>query len=182
MPVFREVDDSAACATEQLAKQTVPAETSAQASAVQPANDAPKPAPAANAGRRVAARPELNIKRDVLSPLLAQCSWRDNRWVCPEPEPDERLLQLPWTQLLSTSTQSTVTRAVCKFYADEPDPNQEDKPRLDIFVQFASGHSVRYHPSASLIWSSEPQPTKAMQSRYNRAKNLGQMYRPAQPA
>ena len=159
MPVVREVDDSAACATEQLAKQTVLAETSAQASAVQPANDAPKP--------------ELNIKRDVLCPLLAQCSWENNRWVCPEPEPDERLLQLPWTQLLSMSPQDRVTLAVCKFYADEPDPNQENKPRLDIFVQFASGHSVRYHPSASLIWSSEPQPTKAMQIRYNRAKKIG---------
>ena len=58
------------------------------------------------------------------------------------------------------------------FYVDEPDPNHHGAPRLDIVVSFANGKSVRYHPSAHPIWSDEPQPTAAMQKRYNHTRNL----------
>ena len=64
---------------------------------------------------------------------------------------------------------ANITAVVPTFYQDEPDPNQRDAPRLDIVVSFADGRSVRYHPSAEPIWSDQPQPTKAMQIRYNRA-------------
>ena len=44
----------------------------------------------------------------------------------------------------------------------------------DFAGSFDNGHSVRYHPSADPIWSTtSPQPTDAMQKRYNRAKKLG---------
>ena len=66
-----------------------------------------------------------------------------------------------------------ITAEVPTFYEREPDPNQGDAPRLDIVVSFADGRSVRYHPSADPIWSDEPQPTKAMHTKYNRARNIG---------
>ena len=66
----------------------------------------------------------------------------------------------------------TPTNFVPTFFHDEPDPNQKDKPRLDIVVSFDNGVSARYHPSAVPIWLTETQPTGAMQTRYIRAKHL----------
>ena len=59
-----------------------------------------------------------------------------------------------------------------RFFEDEPDPNREDKLRLDIKLSFADGRWVRYHPKAILIWSDEQLPSQAMRARYNRAAKL----------
>ena len=59
------------------------------------------------------------------------------------------------------------------FYPDEPDPNQKDAPRLDIFVSFADGRSVRYHPSAEPIWSDQAQPTAPVQDEKSEIQAIG---------
>ena len=51
------------------------------------------------------------------------------------------------------------------FYPMEADANQQGKPRLDVLVTFENGLSVRYHPQAKQIWSSDSQPTDAMYQR-----------------
>ena len=116
----------------------------------------------------------LNIKRDVLAPLLAHCRWdaHTKTWLIPETMPDARLLNMDWSNMLKIHPGANITAVVPTFYQDEPDPNQRDAPRLDIVVSFADGRSVRYHPAAEPIWSDQPQPTKAMQIRYNRAINI----------
>ena len=116
----------------------------------------------------------VNIRRDVLAPLLADCWWdaRTRTWQIPETAPDPRLLHMDWSNMLKIQPGADITAAVPTFYKDEPDPNDRDAPRLDIVVSFADGRSVWYHPSAEPIWSDEPQPTKAMQIRYNRAINI----------
>ena len=120
--------------------------------------------------------PQLAIKRDVLNPLLEACTWGDaiGAWLTPATEPDARLCGMDWRNMLKLPPGWTPTSFVPTFFHDEPDPNQKDKPRLDIVVSFGNGHSVRYHPSADPIWSTSPQPTDAMQKRYNRAKQIGQ--------
>ena len=114
----------------------------------------------------------ISIKRDVFNPLLEQCRWdySTGMWRTPATEPDAGLRGLDWQNMLKLPPGWTPTNFVPTFFHDEPDPNQRDKPRLDIVVSFDNGHSVRYHPSAEPIWSTSPQPTDAMQKRYNRAK------------
>ena len=116
----------------------------------------------------------LNIKRDVLAPLLAHCRWdaHTKTWLIPETMPDARLLNMDWSNMLKIHPGANITAVVPTFYQDEPDPNQRDAPRLVIVVSFADGRSVRYHPAAEPIWSDQPQPTEAMQKRYNRAINI----------
>ena len=122
-----------------------------------------------------AQEPQLAIKRDVLKPLLEACTWdyATAAWQTPATGPDARLIGLDWGNMLKLPPGWTPTNFVPTFFPDEPDANQRDKPRLDIVVSFDNGHSVRYHPSAAPIWSTSPQPTDAMQKRYNRAKRLG---------
>ena len=137
-----------------------------------------KPA-AANAGGSVgelARLPQLAIKRDVLNPLLEACAWDDaiGAWLTPATEPDARLCGMDWRNMLKLPPGWTPTSFVPTFFRDEPDANQKDKHRLDIVVSFGNGHAARYHPSADPIWSTSPQPTDAMQKRYNRAKTIGQ--------
>ena len=121
-----------------------------------------------------AQQPQLAIKRDVFNPLLDACTWdhATGAWLTPATEPDARLCGLDWRNMLKLPPGWTPTNFVPTFFPDEPDANQRDKPRLDIVVSFDNGHSVRYHPSADPIWSTSPQPTDAMQQRYNRAKRL----------
>ena len=116
----------------------------------------------------------LNIRRDVLAPLLAQCRQdaHTKTWLIPETTADARLLNMDWSNMLKIRPGANITAVVPTFYEDEPDPNQRDAHRLDIVVCFADGRSVRYHTSADPIWSDEPQPTKAMRTRYNRAINI----------
>ena len=122
-----------------------------------------------------AQQPQLAIRRDVLNPLLDACTWdhATGAWLTPATEPDARLCGIDWRNMLKLPPGWTPTNFVPTFFHDEPDPNQRDKPRLDIVVSFGNGHSVRYHPSADPIWSTSPQPTDAMQKRYNRANNIG---------
>ena len=119
-----------------------------------------------------AQQPQLAIRRDVLNPLLDACTWdhATGAWLTPATEPDARLCGLDWRNMLKLPPGWTPTNFVPTFFHDEPDPNQRDKPRLDIVVSFGNGDSVRYHPSADPIWSTSPQPTDAMQHRYNRAR------------
>ena len=116
----------------------------------------------------------INSKRDVFNPLLGQCRWdySTGMWRTPATEPDARLRGLDWQNMLHLGPGWTPTNFVPTFFHDEPDPNQKDKPRLGIVVSFDNGVSARYHPSAVPIWSTETQPTDAMQTRYNRATNL----------
>ena len=61
------------------------------------------------------------------------------------------------------------------FYEDEPDPTPpfaRDRPRLDILLTFIDGTWLRWHPDATLIWSTTPQPTAAMITRINRKKSF----------
>ena len=55
---------------------------------------------------------------------------------------------------------------------DTIEPEGEPAPRLDIVLTLNDGVTVRYHPKAALIYSTETQPTKAMQERYNLATTL----------
>ena len=62
-----------------------------------------------------------------------------------------------------------------QFYEEESDPTprfEKDRPRLDILVIFTDGNWLHWHPDADLIWSTTPQPTKAMLNRMRRKKNL----------
>ena len=119
-------------------------------------------------------QPKLAIRRDVLTPLLDACTWdhATGAWLTPATEPDAGLWNYPWQNMLKLPPGWTPTSFVPTFFHDEPDPNQRDKPRLDIVVSFDNGHSVRYHPSANPIWSTCPQPTDAMKQRYNRKKKI----------
>ena len=66
----------------------------------------------------------------------------------------------------------SIVSIVPTFYLDEPDHNQQNKPRLDILVSFNDGETVRDHPRADLIWYSTQQPTKAMRKRYDLREKL----------
>ena len=103
-------------------------------------------------------------QKDVLAPLVARCRWDAHTkiWLIPETMPDARLLNMNWSNVLKIHLGASITTVVPTLYQDEPDPNQRDAPRLDIVVSFADGRSVRYHPQADPIWSSQVQPTDAM--------------------
>ena len=164
-----------------VAKAPPPKPEVSNASAAQPAR-LPPPQPQSCQERGMASdaravqpvRECLNIRTDVLAPVLAQCPWdADTKtWLIPETMADARLLNMDWSNMLKIHPGANITAVVPTFYQDEPDPNQRDAPRLDIVVSFADGRSVRYHPSAEPIWSDQPQPTKTMQLRYQRAIKL----------
>ena len=116
---------------------------------------------------RSAAQPALNIKRDIFAPLNALCVRNEQ---IPRTQHDGRLLWIPWPPL--AGFRDNIASAVPTFYPDEPDPNQGDKPRLDVLFTMHDGSWVRYHPSAEPIWSHGPLPTDAMTQRYNRARKI----------
>ena len=74
-----------------------------------------------------------------------------------------------WTSTLGAHFPdgATITSCVASFFLEEPDRNRQNKPRIDIALSFSNGTTVRYHPKAALIWSTEPQPTDAMTKRFN---------------
>ena len=80
----------------------------------------------------------LNIRRNVLAPLLADCRWdADTKtWLIPETMADARLLNMDWSNMLTIHPVPNITAVVPTFYRDEPDPNHRDAPRLDILVFF----------------------------------------------
>ena len=135
-------------------------------------------APVGGSAGQPAPQPQLAIKRDVLEPLLEACTWDDALgWMTPATGPDDRLFGMNWRNMLNLPAGREPTSFVPTFFPAEPDPNQRDKPRLDIVVSFDNGDSVRYHPRAEPIWSTSPQPTDAMQKRYNRARKLARARR-----
>ena len=135
-------------------------------------------APVGGSAGQPAPQPQLAIKRDVLEPLLEACTWDDALgWMTPATGPDDRLFGMNWRNMLNLPAGREPTSFVPTFFHQEPDPNQRDKPRLDIVVSFDNGDSVRYHPRAEPIWSTSPQPTDAMQKRYNRARKLARRRR-----
>ena len=135
-------------------------------------------APVGGSAGQPAQQPQLAIRRDVLEPLLEACTWDDALgWLTPATEPDARLFGMDWRNMLNLPAGWAPTSFVPTFFPAEPDPNQRDKPRLDIVVSFGNGDSVRYHPNADPIWSTSPQPTDAMQKRYNRARKLARARR-----
>ena len=105
-----------------------------------------------------------------LAPLLAQCVKDGPTYTLPTTQHDDRLLRIPCPLL--TRIRDDVVSAVATFYPDEPDPNQGDKPRLDILFTMQDGSWVRYHPATETIWSHEALPSAAMTLRYNRACKL----------
>ena len=119
------------------------------------------------------------IRVQVFRPLLDRCT-RDaqgNRWVCPQPQPVvPGLSSYPWPVMLGFGPEfprdKVIANIVPTFFEDEPDSNQQNKPRLDIVVSFQDGVTVRYHPSAKPIWSTDSQPTAAMQGRHRLAAKL----------
>ena len=121
-------------------------------------------------------RSQLQIKRDIFKPLLDKCRWdhSTSKWVTPLTGPYDRLKDMDWANMLNVQLDQgfTPTSFVPTFFEDEPDHNQKNKPRLDIVVSFYNWDSVRYYPDAKSIWSTTPQPTDAMQQRYNKAKRL----------
>ena len=126
--------------------------------------------PPATGSQSSAAQLGLNIKRDVFNPLLAQCVKVGPTYTVPTTAHDPRLLQIPLPLLDEIRDQ--VAGAVPTFYHDEPDSNQDDKPRLDILFTMQDGSWLRYHPGATPIWSDQALPTVAMTTRYNRAHKL----------
>ena len=110
----------------------------------------------------------INIKKDIFAPLNAKCVWNEdtNRWTVPaSKEVDTSICD--WVTALAPNypPAQQVTKCVATFFEDEADHNQNGKPRLDIVVTFSDELQVRYHPRAKPIWSTEQQPTKAMETR-----------------
>ena len=87
------------------------------------------------------------------------------------------LWEFNWKQMIGRSVIETIFPT---FYPQEADANREDRPRLDILLTFENGDSVRHHPGARPIWSSEPQPTEAMRMRMQRLRKLHKKRRTAQ--
>ena len=110
----------------------------------------------------------INIKKDIFAPLNAKCVWNEdtNRWTVPASEEVDTSI-CNWVTALAPNypPAQQVTKCVATFFEDEADSNQNGKPRLDIVVTFSDELQVRFHPQAKPIWSTEQQPTDAMQAR-----------------
>ena len=109
----------------------------------------------------------------VLKPMIQQCTWdkEQKKWNIPATK--ELLDEWNWAAIakLDGWQAGNLTSARPVFYTDEPDPNQDDKPRLDILLSMSDGTWVRYHPGANPIFSHEGA-TQAMQQRYDRREKL----------
>ena len=102
------------------------------------------------------------------------CKIEAGRWFVIHPQQELPLGDHDWQQILGQglSPGKHVVKSFATFFADEPDCNRNNAPRLDIVLTLNDGVTVRYHPKAALIYSTERQPTKAMQQRYNLATTL----------
>jgi len=114
----------------------------------------------------------INIKQDIFAPLNAKCVcvcvWNEDtkKWTVPANE--EVLTSIcNWESALGSNYPrgQQVTKCAATFFVDEADSNQDGKPRLDIVVTFSNELQVRFHSQAKPIWSTEQQPTKAMEAR-----------------
>ena len=127
-------------------------------------------APKGSVAKSSAAQPASNIKCDVFTPLLAQCVKDGPTYTVPTTQHDDRFLRI--SAPLLARIRDDVVSAVATFYLDEPDPNEGDKPGLDILFAMRDGSWMRYHPTAEPIWSHQALPTVAMTRRNNRARKL----------
>ena len=117
--------------------------------------------------------PDTKIKR-IFQSLNAKCTQdpETGHWSCPDTgdaETESALWKFHWDQMVG---RDDIKSIVPTFYPMEADANQQGKPRLDLLVTFENGASVRYHPKAKPIWSSDSQPTDAMQNRMRYKEKL----------
>ena len=120
-----------------------------------------------------AARQVENFKMFVERLYTENCVLRDDgSWVVQSMQH-----QLPdgdynWQQRLGHQYPpgGQVMSAVATFFPAEADHNRGGAPRLDVVLTFSDGITARYHPHAKLIWSTDAQPTEAMQKRMNLAR------------
>ena len=117
-----------------------------------------------------------NLRKEIFDPFYDACVWDADakQWLPQKLETPILTNEEYWKQVLEDAypAECVLESVSARFFEDEPDPNREDKPRLDIKLSFADGRWVRYHPKAILIWSDEQLPSQAMQARYNRAAKL----------
>ena len=92
-------------------------------------------------------------------------------WTVRQAEHELPISDSNWAQILEDNSPPgrVLEKSVATFFPAEADPNQDDAPRLDIVLTFSDGITVRHHPKAELIWSTQAQPTAAMQLRIHRA-------------
>ena len=116
--------------------------------------------------------------KDIFNHYNAGCAFNEDsqQWAIPQTHSLNLLDQFNWTKMLDCGDDflqgRTIVSTTPTFYRDEPDSNRHNKPRLDILVEFNDGITARYHPGAADIWSTTPQPTKAMDNRYKLAASL----------
>ena len=139
------------------------------------------------------------IRESILHPLRAAITGEFPHWVLPETLNVggvemplailHKAIKIDWHSVLKS--EPTVLKSMSvdswhmQFYTDEPDPTPPlwpDRPRLDCVVRFVDGKFCRYHPKAKLIWSTEPMPTVAMQTRMRRKAYLLKRAQSAQDA
>ena len=117
-----------------------------------------------------------NLRKEIFDPFYDACVWDADakQWLPRKLETRILTNEEYWKQVLKDAYPAAcVFESVsARFFEDEPDPNREAKPRLDIKLSFAYGRWVRYHPKATLIWSDEQLPSVAMRARYNRVAKL----------
>ena len=107
-----------------------------------------------------------NMRADVLDPLYDACVWDEGtqRWVVPREKTPLSIDDAYWAGVLGSKYPAgqTITSCDASFFQAEADSNRQNKPRLDIVLVFSGGTTVRYHPKAALIWSTDSLPTDAM--------------------
>ena len=126
--------------------------------------------------------PNCPTIRSIMEHYNAGCVFNNEsqQWSVPETHHLDLINKFHWTNMLGFGVQfppgTSIASIVPTFYLDEPDHNQQNRPRLDILISFIRGEiygeTVRYHPRAHLICSSSQQPTQAMQNRYNLREKL----------
>ena len=108
-----------------------------------------------------------NIINELYSAYCTQDEHGD--WMVDKLEHEFPIHSQNWQQVLGKNFPRgrNLQCCVATFFPQEADHNRENAPRLDLVLTFDDGLSVRYHPKAKLIWSTEKQPTEAMQQRMN---------------
>ena len=115
-----------------------------------------------------------SVREIIQNVYKRSCVPNNTSWTVLQREHVLPISVLNWRQMLGAKhpPEHEVVQSVATFFPDEPDWNREGRPRLDIVLTFSNGHSARYHPRAALMWSTEQQPTDAMQKRMNYGKKL----------
>ena len=119
--------------------------------------------------------PELDIQRlrfEIITDLTNRCSWDEaqQRWMPQRKQISYAPDQNAWREVLAadyptgseSSEEIPLAAVTATFFEDEADPIRDDKPRLDIVLQFKDTSWMRYHPKADLIKSTDALPSSAM--------------------